>query len=105
MKIKTKTVVEPDDYFSSIIPHSRGDVRNIIASGIVFCCDKMKKAIKNRYIIFGEDDRFLNKDSNLNIIKTSCYPSGTVMDTQEISYCPFCGSKIEIENIETVEAD
>ena len=104
MKIKTKTVIEkecsrPDDIFR----HAKGDVRDIKLASIDFCCNDAEDAW-GEFIVWGDDDRYLNKTNSPTIIKTCCYPSGTVMDYLEIQYCPFCGKRIEIENIETVEA-
>jgi len=104
MKVKTKTIVEPFDDVGPICPHKKGDVRTIIPIEYSFCCCYIEEAIKKRYLIFGEDDCFLNKDANINIIRTSSYPSGTVVDHYPISFCPFCGSKVLIENVVTIEA-
>jgi len=105
MKIKTKTITEPKDCDEcSYLRYKKGDVREITFGAIEdFCCDEMRKATEKRFIVFGEDD-WLNKDNHMNIIRTACYPSGTVVDRMGISFCPFCGEEIEVENIETMVA-
>ena len=55
------------------------------------------------YVVWGDND-WLNKINSATIVKTACYPSGTVYDHLEIFFCPFCGAEIEIENIKTIEA-
>ncbi|MHB8118655.1 MAG: hypothetical protein ACYDHX_08020 [Methanothrix sp.] len=104
MIIKTRTIIEPKDSEGAFFSYKKGDVRKISVCEKKFCCDGMKNAMKKQFIIFGEDDSYLNKDNYLNIIKTACYPSGTVVDLLDISFCPFCGEKIEIINVETTAA-
>lgn len=100
IKIKTKTTLESNEDSSRFI--KKGDIRNIEVVQKVYCCDEMESAMQDKFVIFGNEDRFLNQDNHLNLIKTFCYPSGTAFDELAISFCPFCGAKIEIENIETV---
>jgi hypothetical protein len=105
VKIKTITVVEKkdNDVVGLLCHHKKGDVREIKVYSIDFCCDMMKEAREKDFVAWGEDESYLNKVNSLTIVRTSCYPSGTVMDHLEIKYCPFCGERIKVENVETIE--
>lgn len=63
-----------------------------------FCCDDMENAYKEDFIIFGaKDDNW--SDKNINITHCSPWPDGASWSEMPISFCPFCASKIDIENI------
>ncbi len=74
---------------------------------IDFCCDKMKTAFEEWYIVFGKDFTHYghygnelyhnNLNNKINIYKS--VPSNfdyhdTVELVMEIFFCPFCGEKI-----------
>jgi len=59
------------------------------------CCDEMRQAIENGAIHFGEIDRILNRDCNINLHHHS-------HDEYAIRFCPFCGEKVEIQERERV---
>jgi hypothetical protein len=102
MKILTKTITEPKNATHWLCPVRKGDIRQVKSLEETFCCKEMQEAW-GEYLQFGDSD-FLNKNANVNLIKAACYPSGTVVDYMAIQFCPFCGRKIEIENVETIEA-
>ena len=83
MKIKTSTTVEKEDRidntFVGVEITRKGTIRDIKTIEEEFCCNDMKNAW-NDFVVWGS------------------------MEYVEINYCPFCGQKIEIENIETIEA-
>jgi len=68
------------------------------------CCDKMKEALKEWVIVFGNDfTRYGNEhyhnnlNNKINIYKTvrSNYDRHDLVElVTEISFCPFCGEKI-----------
>lgn len=67
------------------------------------CCEKMEDALDKGAIGFGEfHDTILNRDHNINFADCSPYPEGAVWEEYPISFCPFCGEKVEIEEIERV---
>ncbi len=107
MKIKTSTTVEKEDRidntFVGVEITRKGTIRDIKTIEEEFCCNDMKNAW-NDFVVWGSDDSFLNTTKSATIVQVKCYPSQTYMEYMEINYCPFCGQKIEIENIETIEA-
>lgn len=103
MKLTTKTITEPRDDSDAYHKVKRGDVRQIVLLRKEFCCKELEKAMDDYFIQFG-DDSWMNTDNKLNILHKSCWPSGTVTDYMGINFCPFCGSKIEVINVETEEA-
>ncbi len=61
-----------------------------------YCCRSMLKAIKERFILVNWDQPHLfGIKYNLNIVK-----QGRPLDFMQISCCPFCGEKIEINEVE-----
>ena len=61
---------------------------------IDYCCHEMEISDAVR---FGEWDSMLNRNSDVNISTCSPYPEGAVWDEEAINFCPFCGTKIEVE--------
>ena len=60
-----------------------------------YCCDALKQSESVR---FGEGwDSMLNINQNVNISNCQPYPEGACWDLEAISFCPFCGTEIEIE--------
>lgn len=102
MKIKTVTSIKKDSGTIGIFHGFYGDIINIKCVNVEFCCDKMDDAW-GEFVVFGEDDSFINATNSAVIVQTMCYPSDAVINHMNIDYCPFCGAKIEIENIKTVE--
>lgn len=98
MKLKYKISKRDDDCNL----WKSGDIKEIKTIETDFCCDKMKEAFEDSFIEFGEypSDSILNCDSNVNIYKCSPYPEGACWDEMAISFCPFCGKKIEISEAE-----
>lgn len=80
--------------------HQRGNVRSIEVSFIEHCCDKMKRAYGNRFIIFGTWRGFFNTNTDINIISTSPSCGTTVTSEMLIELCPWCGESIHIEVLE-----
>jgi hypothetical protein len=77
-----------------------GELRDI-SFGFIPCCDNIKSAITDNFLSLGEYDSYgLNKDGNINILRCAPYPEGAVWHELPIKYCPFCGEKIEIEEVE-----
>lgn len=64
---------------------------------INYCCEEMKFAWEDCFIGFGEFDRTLNTNEDVNIYSCHSYPGGTCWDELAINYCPFCAKKIVIE--------
>ena len=60
-----------------------------------FCCEKIKRAINDRFIFFGEYEGGLSANNELNIGVCHPYPEGACWDEISIKICPFCGSLIE----------
>jgi len=73
---------------------------------IVACCDEFTEAWENRSGVgpfrFGEGGS-LNTENAMKILQTFAYPEGTHYDGYEITYCPFCGSKVTYERITHVK--
>lgn len=93
MKIKYKTKVDDESYLS----HTYKDLEK------EFCCEEMKEAFEERFIIFGEADTSINANNDVNILKCSPYPEGAVWDEMAIKFCPFCGEKIETIEVKRVK--
>jgi len=82
--------------------HKRGHLRGYrpkIEMG-EYCCNFMKEAIDDEYIVFGEYGEYMSKDLNLNIIHCSPYPEGAVFTECPIEYCPFCADKIIVRIVD-----
>jgi hypothetical protein len=63
------------------------------------CCLEMKEAFEE-FVVFGEIDSYgINMDNKVNITKCNSYPEGAVFSEMAISFCPFCGKEIKIEEI------
>jgi len=99
MLITTKTTYRKNDSrIGSFVVWQKGDVENIEVVKYDYCCEHMRNAIDESFIHFGEVDACgINKDNNLNIINCHPYPEGASFNTLPIKFCPFCRSKIEIE--------
>jgi hypothetical protein len=64
------------------------------------CCDEMRAALRDHFIQFGEYDAGgCNESSSVNIFKCSPYPEGAAWEDLAISFCPFCGVKIECDEV------
>jgi hypothetical protein len=76
----------------------KGEIRDIKAVNIEYCCDKMKAAFSDNFVGFGEypPDNILNYNKEVNIYDCSPYPEGACWNEMPISYCPFCAEKIQI---------
>jgi hypothetical protein len=61
---------------------------------IEWCCEKLKLAFDKGFIGFGEEGWF-NTINGFCIYYRRCYPEGACTYEIKISYCPFCGEKIE----------
>jgi hypothetical protein len=61
---------------------------------IIFCCEDMSKS---EAVSFGESDVGLNRNENVNISYCHPWPDDPDWDYEAIKFCPFCGTKIEIE--------
>ena len=66
------------------------------------CCDRMRDALDERVIKFGEFDSMLNMDTNINFAHCRPFPEGALWDEYAISFCPFCGTPIQTEEKERV---
>lgn len=64
---------------------------------IKYCCDDFKEATKEDFIGLDDDKSFTTTNFGLSIQKFISYPDDYYRDWMQISYCPFCGKKIEIE--------
>jgi hypothetical protein len=42
-------------------------------------------------------DSIFNEDNQVNIFRCSPWPEGAVWDKKPISFCPFCGCRVETE--------
>lgn len=84
-------------YDSSTSVYKEGDTQDIWADRIEFCCDGMQLAFENDFIGFGEKERMLNKNKNVNIYSCAPYPEGAVWDECAIKFCPFCSLPVEIK--------
>lgn len=99
MKIETVTMVKKDVIgFAG----NREEAVDIRCTKLEFCCNDMEEAW-NEFISWGDNESFINSVNSATITMERCYPSGTLIDTMNISFCPFCGAKIEIENVKTIE--
>lgn len=95
--IRYKSNSHPD----FILGWKKGDMMEIRLKEIEkYCCNEMKEAIEDGFVIFGEADSYLNRDNNLNISQCSPYPEGAVWCEMPIKFCPFCAERIEIEGEE-----
>lgn len=67
------------------------------------CCPEMKEALEADAIGFGEfHDTILNRDNHLNFADCRPYEEGAVWNEYPISFCPFCGTRVETEEKEKV---
>lgn len=64
---------------------------------IIDCCERMKEAIKERFIGVGEFEYEYEEGDGINIYKCNPYPEGAVWEDMQITYCPFCGKKTGIK--------
>ena len=71
-----------------------GKKYEINESEITYCCNGAEKSTA---LTFGEVDSVLNRNEHVNISSCFAYPEGAVYDEEAISFCPFCGAKIEID--------
>ena len=96
MKLTAKIHRYKETSVGNVITIKAGDVKEIKAEDITFCCDEMKEAWNDRFIGFGEFESLLNHNSDVNIYHCLPYPEGAVFDEMAIKHCPFCGAKIEV---------
>ena len=81
--------------------HGKGELMKY-DSEIKYCCEDMRGAINERFVILGDYESglyvysFAQDPRTINISHCSPFPEGPVWDTMEICYCPFCGTKIKI---------
>ena len=80
----------------------KGQTWEVQADDPTFCCDEMSAAWGESFVKFGSMDSQLNRDERVNIFQCSPYAEGAVFNECAISFCPFCGDKIEVK-IEEVE--
>jgi len=59
------------------------------------CCDEMNKAIDEYAIKFGGFESY-EDTRRLGFGRCSPYPEGPCWDTYDISFCPFCGKRVNI---------
>lgn len=59
-----------------------------------YCCTAARNS---EAVTFGEIDSNLNRNEHVNISSCAPYPEGAVWEEEEINFCPFCGTKVEIE--------
>ena len=92
-----KVLISIENYNKDWIFYKKGDIKDIRVIETFFCCNKMEKAWKDRFIYFGEYDEIsLNKNRDVNIYRCYAYPEGAVWDECKIDRCPFCGERISI---------
>jgi len=84
MKIFTMKVQYSDDIFE------------ITETNFLPCCKKVQEAWDSRFIGFGDFDKNMNTINNVCIYTCSVYPEVVTHETMPITFCPFCGTKIEI---------
>lgn len=65
-----------------------------------FCCDRMVEAWTDGAVRFGEYGRWTNRNQDVNIFHCSPYPEGAVYSEYKIDYCPFCGEKIDVQEMQ-----
>lgn len=66
-----------------------------------FCCKQLEDAWNDGFICFGEYEyTYLNTNKELNIAKCYPYPEGVCWDELAIKFCPFCGTEIQLIEIE-----
>lgn len=76
----------------------KGVIRDCPEESIIFCCDEMKEAFNERFIVFGSYEGY-GADNNVNIIDCHPWPEGASFEEHTINFCPFCGDKIVTKNI------
>jgi hypothetical protein len=65
-----------------------------------FCCPEMKVAW-GEAIVFGKVD-YNGEGNRVHISRCHPYPEGACWDAYAVDFCPFCGEKIECEEVEVV---
>lgn len=79
----------------------KGDISNIsLIRYENICCESMRDALQDRFIIFGQVDSFAgNNNPYINIHRTEVYPSGSSDYEMAIKFCPWCCEEIIIDLI------
>ena len=97
MKGYYKTVLWGDAAnVESICPTTPEDVCEcVLEESIEPCCIGMTEALEDEAIFWGEYEKMLNSNTDINIAVCHPYPEGAVWNEYPITYCPFCGEKIE----------
>jgi len=112
MIVYTKTILSGDLWKDNPIlgrivgKGNEEDIDSIKVIEIDFCCDEMKLAFEgeDKFVGFGDYEFGADgKDNSVAIYHCSPWSEGASWDSMVIRFCPFCGTKIDIENTETVK--
>ncbi len=72
-----------------------------VTSLVEHCCDTMRAAFDNDNIVFGNPDRY--RDRNINILyKIDDYENDYIVIP--ISFCPFCKKKVSVIEVELTDS-
>lgn len=103
MKVQYKIIYHWYDAPNAFIPFKDGDINYIELVSIKdYCCKEMEEAVENVVIYFGEFEFTHTKNKDLNIMTCDCKPGDDdpiKYLEMSIKYCPFCGKKIEFEEV------
>lgn len=95
MLVTTKTILRGDKARDNL-REKRSDIHEVRAVDVQFCCKEMRRAFEDHYIEFSDWHEYPQYDKHINIYDV-------YHQSKHINFCPFCGEKIRIENMETVE--
>lgn len=78
--------------------HGQGNLDGYIGEVIKFCCNDMKEAFDEEFIVFGKIDDYCSCNADVNITMCKPYPEGIIWEEMPIKFCPFCKEKIVVKS-------